>query len=105
MKQLLAHRLADSTSQDAKLEWYDLVEGRHSLWQGVSEPYKHMIRAFLVHFQLQILSQANQEFNFRNGSVGGVTARLESFNHQSLLGLTEIGGGLASALIEHIIDS
>eukprot|EP00878_Enallax_costatus_P010254 GHUV01010704.1.p1 GENE.GHUV01010704.1~~GHUV01010704.1.p1 ORF type:complete len:450 (+),score=97.56 GHUV01010704.1:449-1798(+) len=70
VKQLLAHRLADSSSQDAKMEWYNLVEGRHDLWQGVSEPYKHMIRAFLVHFQLQILSQANQEFNFHNGSIG-----------------------------------
>jgi hypothetical protein len=49
---------------------YSIVEGVHSLWGGVSEPYKHMIRAFLVHFQLQILSQVSQEFNFRNGSIG-----------------------------------
>lgn len=44
------------------------------MWGGVSEPYKHMIRAFLVHFQLQILSQVSQEreFNFKNGSIGGL---------------------------------
>lgn len=70
MKRLLAHRLPDSNSQDAKLEWYNIVEGRHALWEGVSEPYKHMIRAFLVHFQLQILSQGTREFNFMNGSIG-----------------------------------
>lgn len=49
---------------------YSIVEGTHPLWGGVSEPYKHMIRSFLVHFQLQILSQVSEEFNFRNGSIG-----------------------------------
>lgn len=71
MKQLLAHRLPGSGSNEAKAEWYAIVEGCHALWGGVSEPYKHMIRAFLVHFQLQILSQVTQEFNFMNGSIGG----------------------------------
>jgi hypothetical protein len=70
VKQLLAHRLPGSSSSEAKAEWYAIVEGRHSLWGGVSEPYKHMIRAFLVHFQLQILSQVTHEFNFMNGSIG-----------------------------------
>lgn len=53
---------------------YSIVEGAHPMWGGVSEPYKHMIRAFLVHFQLQILSQVSQEreFNFKNGSIGEV---------------------------------
>ncbi|KAF6254393.1 UPF0052-domain-containing protein [Scenedesmus sp. NREL 46B-D3] len=57
VKQLLAHRLPGSGSNEAKAEWYAI-------------PYKHMIRAFLVHFQLQILSQVTQEFNFMNGSIG-----------------------------------
>ena len=38
--------------------------------QGVSEPYKHTIRAFLVHFHTQILRHSTARFNFRNGSVG-----------------------------------
>eukprot|EP00882_Tetradesmus_deserticola_P030187 GHRQ01033874.1.p2 GENE.GHRQ01033874.1~~GHRQ01033874.1.p2 ORF type:complete len:309 (+),score=100.45 GHRQ01033874.1:62-928(+) len=70
VKQLLAHRLPGGSSNEAKAEWYAIVEGRHALWGGVSEPYKHMIRAFLVHFQLQILSQVTREFNFKNGSIG-----------------------------------
>jgi hypothetical protein len=55
---------------------YSIVEGVHPMWGGVSEPYKHMIRAFLVHFQLQILSQVSQEreFNFKNGSIGGLAS-------------------------------
>jgi hypothetical protein len=59
------------TSPTPMLCRYSIVEGRHALWSGVSEPYKHMIRAFLVHFQGQILSQVSLEFNFKNGSIGG----------------------------------
>uniref|UniRef100_A0A383VTG3 Uncharacterized protein n=1 Tax=Tetradesmus obliquus TaxID=3088 RepID=A0A383VTG3_TETOB len=70
VKRLLAHRLPGSSAAEAVSEWHAIVEGRHPLWGGVSEPYKHMIRAFLVHFQLQILSQVTHEFNFANGSIG-----------------------------------
>ncbi len=52
------------------MEWYEVVEGDHSLWQGVSEPYKHTIRAFLVYFHSQIQRHSTERFNFRNGSVG-----------------------------------
>ena len=41
-----------------------------TLPQGVSEPYKHTIRAFLVHFHTQILRHSTERFNFRSGSVG-----------------------------------
>ena len=33
VKQLLGHRLDSSSSQAAKAEWYDIVEGQHPLWQ------------------------------------------------------------------------
>lgn len=46
------------------------VEGRHELWGGMTEPYKHTIRAFLVHFHSAILRHSSERFNFRNGSVG-----------------------------------
>lgn len=36
------------------MEWYEIVEGEHELWQGVSDPYKDTIRAFLVHFHTQV---------------------------------------------------
>lgn len=38
--------------------------------QGVSDPYKHTIRAFLVHFHANILRHSTERFNFRSGSVG-----------------------------------
>eukprot|EP00897_Mesotaenium_endlicherianum_P000001 jgi/Mesen1/10000/ME000072S09413 len=52
VKQLLGHRLSRH-SADAKAEWYRIVEGEHTLWDGVSEPYRDTIRGFLVHFQHQ----------------------------------------------------
>ena len=70
VKALLAHRLPAHDAGAAKAEWYAVVEGQHALWDGVSEPYKHMIRAFLIHFHVQILSHSTEQFNFANGSVG-----------------------------------
>lgn len=70
VRELLAHRLSPRNSEEAKTEWYEIVEGEHRLWEGVSEPYKHTIRAFLVHFHTQILRNSSERFIFRNGSVG-----------------------------------
>ncbi|DBA73157.1 TPA: hypothetical protein ACH3X2_010091 [Trebouxia sp. C0005] len=70
VRELLAHRLSPRNSEEARREWYEIVEGEHALWDGVSEPYKHTIRAFLVHFHTQILRNSSERFNFRNGSVG-----------------------------------
>ncbi|XP_037405883.1 gluconeogenesis factor-like isoform X3 [Triticum dicoccoides] len=49
VRRLLGHRLPLDPSE-AKLEWYHIVEGEHSLWDGVSRPYRETIRAFLVYF-------------------------------------------------------
>jgi hypothetical protein len=70
VRKLLAHRLSGESAEKAKAEWYEVVEGDHSLWHGVSEPYKHTIRAFLVYFHNQIQRHSTERFNFRNGSVG-----------------------------------
>lgn len=70
MKELLAYRLNAHDAAAARREWHDLVEGQHALWGGLSHPYKHTIRAFLVHFHSAILRHASERFNFRNGSVG-----------------------------------
>ena len=67
---LLAHRLSPEDASAAKDEWYEIVEGDHHLWNKISEPYKNTIRAFLVHFQANILRQATLTFDFSNGSIG-----------------------------------
>ncbi|CAA0819920.1 maternal effect embryo arrest 18 [Striga hermonthica] len=69
VRTLLGHRLP-LEPQKAKLEWYDIVEGSHSLWTGVSKPYRETIRAFLAYFQNQILRRSDESFCFSNGSIG-----------------------------------
>jgi uncharacterized cofD-like protein len=55
--------------RDAKLEWYEIIEGRHELWKEISGPYKDTIRAFLVQFHYSVIKQA-PNFDFGNGSLG-----------------------------------
>ncbi|GER41555.1 maternal effect embryo arrest 18, partial [Striga asiatica] len=79
VRTLLGHRLPLEPHK-AKLEWYlakinnsnryDIVEGSHSLWTGVSKPYRETIRAFLAYFQNQILRRSDESFCFSNGSIG-----------------------------------
>ncbi|XP_057947940.1 uncharacterized protein LOC131143702 isoform X2 [Malania oleifera] len=69
VRRLLGHRLSIDPQQ-AKLEWYDIVEGEHYLWKGVSKSYRETIRAFLAYFQNQILRRSNESFCFSNGSIG-----------------------------------
>ncbi|XP_056175671.1 uncharacterized protein YNL011C isoform X1 [Syzygium oleosum] len=69
VRRLLGHRLPLDPKR-AKSEWYDVVEGDHSLWDGVSRPYRETIRAFLVYFQNEILRRPNESFCFSNGSIG-----------------------------------
>ncbi|KAL2253162.1 UNVERIFIED_CONTAM: hypothetical protein Sindi_0110900 [Sesamum indicum] len=69
VRTLLGHRLP-LDAQKAKFEWYDIVEGNHSLWNGVSKPYRETIRAFLAYFQDQILRRSDELFCFSNGSIG-----------------------------------
>jgi len=70
LKRLLRHRLSSTSLDTAKWEWIQIVEGDHALWTGVSEAYKHVLRAFLIHFHEQILRRSMEHFNYRNGSVG-----------------------------------
>ena len=55
------------------------MEGQHALWQGLSEPYKHTIRSFLVYFHTQLLHHTTKRFDFCNGSVG---APMKGFSYR-----------------------
>ncbi|KAM0946036.1 putative 2-phospho-L-lactate transferase CofD, CofD-like domain superfamily [Dioscorea sansibarensis] len=69
VRRLLGHRLPLDPSA-AKSDWYEIVEGEHSLWKGVSRPYRETIHAFLAYFQNQILRRPSDSFCFSNGSIG-----------------------------------
>ncbi|KAL0321284.1 UNVERIFIED_CONTAM: hypothetical protein Sradi_5389900 [Sesamum radiatum] len=84
VRTLLGHRLP-LDAQKAKFEWYDIVEGNHSLWNGVSKPYRETIRAFLVYFQDQdgtIIRGQNEISHPTNGSMEPI--------NKVLLGIGEI---------------
>ncbi|KAI9105366.1 hypothetical protein DFS34DRAFT_689910 [Phlyctochytrium arcticum] len=56
----------------AKTVWFDILEGKHPLWQGISAPYRETIRAFLAHFQHEIIRSACRRppFEYQGGSIG-----------------------------------
>ena len=84
VKALLAHRVAscvagkpDASAAEVALaarnEWLAIVEGDEGgtvLWEGISAPYRDTIRAFLVHFHVNILRHATERFDFTGLSVG-----------------------------------
>ncbi|KAL7548534.1 hypothetical protein ACHAWF_011820 [Thalassiosira exigua] len=96
----LGARTHEEVGRMAREEWLDLLDGgseagrascgdgdedgderrnrEHPLWRGVSDPYRSIIRAFLVHFHAQVLqthngvrqSPSHPPFDFTGGSVG-----------------------------------
>ncbi len=80
----MAHRLpAKSTDREARDQWREIVEGRSSLWVGIPNDRKEMIRGwssyrccisslifyqgFLVYFESEVLKRAQKNFSFLNG--------------------------------------
>jgi 2-phospho-L-lactate transferase/gluconeogenesis factor (CofD/UPF0052 family) len=69
VKRLLQHRLPQERGA-AKRAWLPIVEGTDALWEHIEAPYRHTIRAFLVHFHAAVLSRAALDFDFSGGSIG-----------------------------------
>lgn len=69
VKTLLQHRLPKNR-EEARAAWLSIVEGTDPLWEGITSPYKHTIRAFLIHFHTQLLVRSAADFDLSNGSVG-----------------------------------
>ena len=53
VKKLLQHRLPRDRDE-ARAAWAPIVEGTDPLWESIESPYKHTIRAFLIHFHTQV---------------------------------------------------
>ncbi|ORY47875.1 UPF0052-domain-containing protein [Rhizoclosmatium globosum] len=85
---LLSYRLPTAAPSidghcPAKMEWLNILEGNHHLWQNISLPYRETIRSFLLQFHYKILKEiggggliitsggeSNLSFDFRGGSLG-----------------------------------
>lgn len=72
IKTLFNHRLSSSPSL-ARIEWLDIVEGRH-LWTSISSEKRELIRSFLNTINLEIVKRLrpSSSFNFQSASVGNL---------------------------------
>ncbi|OBZ80097.1 hypothetical protein A0H81_00180 [Grifola frondosa] len=66
----LVRLIPPSPPSSPRDEWRDIVEGRSTLWAGIPNDRKEMIRGFLVYFEYEILKRAHKNFSFVNGSIG-----------------------------------
>jgi 2-phospho-L-lactate transferase/gluconeogenesis factor (CofD/UPF0052 family) len=73
IKTLFNHRLSSSPSQ-ARVEWLDIVEARHVLWQDITSSKRELIRSFFNTINLEIVKRARPSsvFNFQSASVGNL---------------------------------
>ena len=72
--QIFSYRLPNDYSK-AKLEWNDIVEGIHPIWDHVSPSVKEMCRAFLIHTQSELLKKnkgPHHKFKFEKASIGNL---------------------------------
>ncbi|CAL9729974.1 hypothetical protein MOUN0_I03554 [Monosporozyma unispora] len=71
---IFSYRLPDDYRQ-GKLEWNDIVEGIHPIWDHVSPSVKEMVRAFLIHTQAELLKKnkgLHNKFKFEKASIGNL---------------------------------
>jgi 2-phospho-L-lactate transferase/gluconeogenesis factor (CofD/UPF0052 family) len=87
---LFNHRLSSHSSEDAALEWQQIVAGTAELWSGIPIAKKELIRAFFNLLNLEILKRSRpaSTFDFTSASVGNLFltgARLFSGSFESAI--------------------
>ncbi|KAI0193874.1 hypothetical protein F4808DRAFT_441712 [Astrocystis sublimbata] len=73
LKCLFNHRLPSDTSL-ARIEWLDIVEGRHVLWADISSEKRELVRSIFNHTNMEIVKRARPSsvFNFAKASIGNM---------------------------------
>ncbi|KAL2357500.1 hypothetical protein BJ546DRAFT_964350 [Cryomyces antarcticus] len=89
IKALFNHRLS-ADANDARSEWLDIVEARHTMWQNISAPKKELIRSFLNALNFEIVKRVrpSSTFIFSSAAVGNLFltgARLFSGSFESAI--------------------
>ncbi|KAK4229636.1 hypothetical protein QBC38DRAFT_471824 [Podospora fimiseda] len=74
LRQLFEYRLTNSSPDNARMEWLDIVESRSKLWQNISSPKKELIRSVLNTLNLEIVkrTRSNNSYNFSGASIGNM---------------------------------
>ncbi|KAF4119246.1 Archaeal 2-phospho-L-lactate transferase/Bacterial gluconeogenesis factor, CofD/UPF0052 family [Geosmithia morbida] len=70
---LLNHRLPRSAAA-ARVEWFEILEATHPLWEGISSPKRELIRSYLNSFNLEAVKRMRptSRFDFSGSSVGNL---------------------------------
>ncbi|KAI6087719.1 UPF0052-domain-containing protein [Hypoxylon rubiginosum] len=73
IKDLFNYRLSTDPLQ-ARLQWLDIVEGRHQLWSNISSEKRELIRSVFNLVNLEIVKRARPSsvFNFSKASIGNL---------------------------------
>ncbi|KAK6075038.1 hypothetical protein SCUP515_06089 [Seiridium cupressi] len=72
-KALFNHRLS-SDPEAARIEWLDIVEGRHVLWTQISSDKRELVRSIFNMVNMEIVKRArpSSKFNFGRAAVGNM---------------------------------
>ncbi|RFU74970.1 hypothetical protein TARUN_7251 [Trichoderma arundinaceum] len=73
IKHLFNHRLP-TVYESARAEWFEIVEGTHSLWEDISSPKRELIRSFFNSFNLEVVKRMrpSSRFDFSGSSIGNL---------------------------------
>lgn len=73
IKQLFNHRLP-KVYDEARAEWFELLEATHPLWRHVSSPKRELIRSHLNSFNLEVIKRMrpSSRFDFSRASIGNL---------------------------------
>jgi 2-phospho-L-lactate transferase/gluconeogenesis factor (CofD/UPF0052 family) len=73
MRKLFNHRLPDD-ADGARLEWLDIVESRHELWNHIPSERRELIRPYLNLLNSAVVTRVrpSSRFNFSKASIGNL---------------------------------
>lgn len=73
IKHFFNHRLPKNLTT-AKIEWFEILEATHSLWDDISSPKRELIRSYLTHFNLEVVKRIrpSSRFDFSGASIGNL---------------------------------
>lgn len=70
---LFGHRLPDNDSL-ARIEWGQIIDGTHKLWESIESHIKELIRPFFIEINAVLLKRARpgKEFCYSHASIGNL---------------------------------
>lgn len=73
IKHFFNHRLPKNY-EEARAEWFEILEASHSLWTGISSPKRELIRSYLNSFNVEVIKRMrpSSRFDFSKASIGNL---------------------------------